>query len=83
MGQIAILAIVAAAIIVVAAYMYVVMQLRELHLSTNSRLDELLETTKSLARAEGFRAGQEDKEDRLEGVRQAGRNLDRHEVEPN
>lgn len=34
-------------------------QLRELHLSLNSRLTELLLVTKTLARAEGFRAGQE------------------------
>jgi hypothetical protein len=34
--------------------------LRELHLTMNSRLDELLKATKSLARAEGFKAGQED-----------------------
>lgn len=34
-------------------------KLTELHLSMNSRLDELLTTTRALARAEGFKAGQE------------------------
>ncbi len=36
-------------------------QLRELHLSLNSRLDLLLDTTRRLALAEGFKSGQEDK----------------------
>jgi hypothetical protein len=42
------------------AMIMIMRQLRELHLTMNSRLDELLATTKSLARAEGFKAGQED-----------------------
>lgn len=45
-------------------------QLRELHKSTNSRLDELLTATKSLARAEGFKAGQED---HLQALRDFGK----------
>jgi hypothetical protein len=37
----------------------IIMKVERLHLAINSRLDELLRTTGSLARAEGFRAGQE------------------------
>jgi len=48
-------------------------QLNELHLSMNSRLDELLATTTKLARAEGFRAGQEN---HLEAVRKVTDALD-------
>ena len=42
-------------------------QVKKQHLATNSRLDELLETTKQLARLEGFKAGQIDQynKDRL------------------
>ena len=36
-------------------------EMRELHLSLNSRMDKLLDTTRLLARAEGFKAGQEDR----------------------
>jgi len=40
--------------------MYIVYrQLRELHITMNSRLDQLISVTKDLARSEGFRAGQE------------------------
>lgn len=39
---------------------YIVTQLRELHLSMNSRLDALLSVTKQLARAEGYKAGQDE-----------------------
>lgn len=42
------------------AFLTVYRLLRELHLTMNSRLDELLATTRDLARAEGFRAGQAD-----------------------
>ena len=42
-------------------------QVKKQHSATNSRLDELLETTKQLARMEGFKAGQLDQynKDRL------------------
>ncbi len=56
-----------------AAFFFVMLKLSELHLSTNSRLDELLSTTKSLARAEGFKAGQEN---HLDELRRAGAVLD-------
>ncbi len=69
------LAIVVCAIIVidVAVAFYMLCQLRELHKSMNSRLDELLLSTKKLARAEGFKAGQETY---LSDVRRAGGALD-------
>ncbi len=54
--------------------MFIIRQLRELHLSMNSRLDELLKTTGTLARAEGFKAGQDD---HLEALKAAGRNLEK------
>jgi hypothetical protein len=56
----------------VIAFVTIVRQLRQLHLTMNSRLDELLATTRSLARAEGFKAGQED---HLENLRDAGAKL--------
>ena len=34
-------------------------QMTELHLSLNSRMDQLLKSTGQLARAEGFQAGQQ------------------------
>jgi low affinity Fe/Cu permease len=43
--------------------------LRDLHMTMNSRLDELVRTTKALARQEGFEAG---KREHLEAIRQAG-----------
>lgn len=53
--------------------------LRELHLSLNSRLDKLLDTTRSLARAEGFTAGQKDQKtqdtDKLAGLSEAAAGL--------
>jgi hypothetical protein len=51
----------------------IIKMLRANHLSMNSRLDELLMTTKKLARAEGFTAGQKD---HLDAVRAAGSKLD-------
>jgi len=58
----------------VASLIFVVLrQLRRIHLSMNSRLDELLETTGKLARAEGFKAGQEN---HLDALRAADRKLD-------
>jgi len=44
-------------------------QLRGLHLTMNSRLDELVRVTRALARAEGFEAG---KANHLEAIRRAG-----------
>lgn len=69
------LAIIVVAIIVVdvAVAIYMLLQLRQIHLSTNSRLDELLITTRKLAMAEGFKAGQEDY---LSEVRRASGSLD-------
>jgi hypothetical protein len=43
-------------------FMHICNKLQELHLSMNSRLDELVATTNSLSRAEGFRAGQESRD---------------------
>jgi hypothetical protein len=43
--------------------------MRDLHLTMNSRLDELVRVTKALARAEGFAAG---KENHLNAIRKAG-----------
>jgi hypothetical protein len=57
----------------VIAFATIVRQLRQLHLSMNSRLDELLNTTRSLARAEGFKAGQQD---HLDALRDAGSKLE-------
>lgn len=48
-------------------------QLRELHLSMNSRLDQLLKRTGELARAEGFKAGQQN---HLDALRDAAAGLD-------
>ena len=56
----------------VIAFGTIVRQLRQLHLTMNSRLDELLKTTRSLARAEGFKAGQQD---HLDALRDAGSQL--------
>jgi len=59
----AILAISAAVVVTVTtlvAYVSLNKQLNDLHLSMNSRLDALLNTTSALARAEGFTAGQQD-----------------------
>jgi hypothetical protein len=54
--------------------------LRELHLTMNSRLDELVRTAKQLARAEGFREGQESAgHDELSALRKAGESLDSSE----
>jgi hypothetical protein len=49
-------------------------KMKGLHLTMNSRLDELLDVTKKLARAEGFKAGQED---HLGALKEAGSNLDK------
>jgi hypothetical protein len=55
--------------------MYVIVRkLNELHLSMNSRLDQLLDTTGRLARAEGFQAGQDD---HLAALKEAGSNLEK------
>lgn len=54
------------------ATLVVMNRLQELHLTMNSRLSELLDATKKLARAEGFRAGQED---HLSDLRDAAKNL--------
>ncbi len=63
---IAMLAITASGVVI----LYLIAQhLRALHLTMNSRLDELIRTTKSLARAEGFEAG---KKNHLDAIRQAG-----------
>lgn len=64
--------LVAIACALIIIFVTIVRQLRELHRTMNSRLDELLNTTRSLARAEGFKAGQED---HLENLRDAGANL--------
>jgi CHASE3 domain sensor protein len=40
-------------------FLYLARMLNELHLSLNSRLDLLLAKTDQLARAEGYKAGQE------------------------
>jgi hypothetical protein len=56
-------------------FLYVVYYLHELHNTMNSRLDELLIATRSLARAEGFKAGQKDSADSLEAIRKAGENV--------
>lgn len=49
---------------------YIKAQLHELHLSMNSRMDELLDTARLLARAEGFKAGQDDH--RMDAIKDAG-----------
>ncbi len=55
--------------------MYIIVRkLNELHLSMNSRLDQLLDTTGRLARAEGFQAGQDD---HLAALREAGSSLEK------
>lgn len=64
--------LVAIACALIIIFVTIVRQLRELHRTMNSRLDELLSTTRSLARAEGFKAGQED---HLENLRDAGAKL--------
>lgn len=46
--------------LIIAAMFLIYWQLRELHRTMNSRLDELIRTAKLLARAEGFKEGQED-----------------------
>ena len=61
-------------------YVHIARKIRDLHLSTNSRLDELLTTTKALSRAEGFKAGQEDEQaKRFKEIAKAGESLDREE----
>lgn len=47
-------------VFMVIALLMIYWQLKELHKTMNSRLDELISTAKLLARAEGFREGQED-----------------------
>jgi hypothetical protein len=65
-------------VIAVAAYVHIVAAMRTLHLSTNSRLDELLKTTKALSRAEGFTAGQEaERAERFGEIERAGHTLDK------
>jgi amino acid transporter len=49
-------------IVVALNFVYIRIRLLELHLSMNSRLDELLATAKKLSLAEGFRAGQESRD---------------------
>ncbi len=70
--EIILAAVGAFAVTVLIAFFTIYRQLRELHLSTNSRLDMLLKTTGSLARAEGFRAGQEE---HLESLKSASTTL--------
>ncbi len=80
-ATIVLLAVSAYSFALIIVLMMISRQLRGLHDSTNSRLDQLLKTTGSLARAEGYRAGQEagpgvgGPEDRLAGLREAGKNL--------
>lgn len=56
----------------VVALIWIQRALRELHLSLNSRLDALLDTTRALARSEGFAAGQKN---HIEGLKQATSDL--------
>lgn len=51
---------VSAAVCILLSMVVIVRQLRELHKLMNSRLDELLRTTRLLANMEGFKAGQEE-----------------------
>jgi hypothetical protein len=53
----------------VGALWLIASQLRGLHLTMNSRLDELVRVTKALALAEGFAAG---KANHLDAIRKAG-----------
>jgi hypothetical protein len=66
-------ALVGIVVILTALVLVIMYQLRGLHLTMNSRLDELLQSTKSLARAEGFKAGQKN---HLDEIRDVGRHLD-------
>ncbi len=52
------------------------LQLRRQHLAMNSRLDALLEVTGKLARAEGYKAGQ----DSRDKIREAGRHVTQGEA---
>lgn len=65
--------LVAMAIGLAIAFLLIWRQLHDLHLSTNSRLDQLLKTTGELARERGFKAGQEN---HLSALRDAGSKLD-------
>ncbi len=46
-----------------AIMMKMIVMLNNLHGEINSRLNELLETTRALARAEGFKAGRKSRDD--------------------
>lgn len=69
-------AIVVFGVAITTAFLFIMIQLRQLHVTMNSRLDELLRTTNALARAEGFKAGQEDRNHRLDRLRHADKALD-------
>jgi uncharacterized metal-binding protein len=55
----------------------IAIKVERLHLAINSRLDELLRTTSILARAEGYKAGQEN---HLEEARRASETIKEFEL---
>lgn len=56
-ADIYLLAVISVFVVILAIVL--IKKLNELHATMNSRLDELLQVTSKLARAEGFKAGQE------------------------
>jgi hypothetical protein len=63
-------------LVMVFAMCSIVIMLHRNHQAMNSRLTELLIVTKALARAEGYKAGQEDN---IEALRRVSESLD-HEL---
>lgn len=47
--------------VLIVCTLVIIIKLREIHAAMNSRLDELLNTTRNLAHMEGFKAGQDQK----------------------
>ena len=61
-------------IVIVTLTGFTLLQLRRQHLAMNSRLDALLDVTGKLARAEGYKAGQ----DSMEKIRNLTDELDKN-----